>query len=602
MASGQRPPWRADRIRLPALWRSRLADFLRTSPTGLVALAVAAGAGAGVGALLFRYLIQGFTVLFSGHADYSAAGHAPNPIAPWLGPWFVVLAPAIGGLLYGPLIYRYAREARGHGVPEVMLAVVERGGRIRPPVAVVKSLASAICIGSGGSVGREGPIVQIGSALGSALGQWLRLPEPRLKLLLACGAAGGISATFNAPIAGVLFALELILRDFEAESFGVVVLASVTADVIGRAAFGPAAFLSLPPFALRSLAEYGLYAGLGLCAAVVGVGFIRVLYGLEDLADRLWRGPEWLRPAVGGLALGLLLLALPQMYGVGYPVLEQAIRGQYAVGLLLLFLVGKMLATSLTIAIGGSGGVFAPGLFIGAMLGTAYGGVMHAIWPELVGPAGAYGLVGMGAVFAAAARAPMTAVIIIFELTGEYQIILPLMFAIALAAGIGNLLSRDTIYTLKLWRRGIDISRSVARTLMHTLTVGEAMRPVPSSVEQRVPLGEIIGRFGEDGTEAIPVVDGSGRYRGAVLAREVERSLRDGDGHVTVADVARELPTLRADEDLEHALAVLVRADAPGLPVVDSAHDAVIGWLTHADVLRLYHERSRPPASRRSRV
>jgi len=327
-----------------------------------------------------------------------------------------------------------------------MLAVAANGGRIRPAVAVVKSLASALCIGGGGSVGREGPIVQIGSALGSSLGQRLRVAEPRLKLLLACGAAGGISATFNAPVAGVLFALELLLRDFSAESAGVLLLASVTADVIGRAAFGPAAVLSVPPFALRSPAEYGFHAGLGVCAAVVGVAFIRVFHGLEDLADRVWRGPEWLRPAVGGLGLGLVLMVLPELYGVGYPVLEGAIRAQYGPGLLILFLIGKIVATSLTIAIGGSGGVFAPALFMGAMLGTAYGGLLHAAWPELIGPAGAYGLVGMGAVFAAAARAPLTAVVSILELTGEYQLILPLMLAVALAAGIGRLLSRDTIF------------------------------------------------------------------------------------------------------------------------------------------------------------
>ena len=431
---------------LPDVEAANPVRFIRTSPAGLGVLAIVTGAGAGLAALVFRSLIRWFTALLSGHPDYGAAGHAPNPWVPWLGPWFVVLAPAVAGLLYGPLIYRYAREARGSGVPEVMLAVAENGGRIRPAVAVVKSLASAICIGGGGSVGREGPIVQIGSALGSALGQRLRIAEPRLKLLLACGAAGGISATFNAPIAGVLFALELLLRDFSAESAGVVLLASVTAAVIGRAAFGPAAFLSVPPFALRSLAEYGFYAGLGLCAAVVGVAFIRVRYGLEDLANRVWRGPEWLRPAVGGLGLGLVLLVLPEMYGVGYPVLESAIREQYGPGLLILFLIGKIVATSLTIAIGGSGGVFTPTLFMGAMLGTAYGGVLHAAWPDLTGPAGAYGLVGMGAVFAAAARAPMTAVVSILELTGEYQLILPLMLAVALAAGTGRLLSRDTIF------------------------------------------------------------------------------------------------------------------------------------------------------------
>ena len=583
-------------LRLPEAVGARLKHLLLRTPTGLVILALIVGTGAGAGAVAFRYLILWCTWLFSGHADYSAAGHASHPWLPWLGPWFVVLAPMVGGLLYGPLIDRFAREARGHGVPEVMLAVAERGGRIRPQVAVVKSLASAICIGCGGSVGREGPIVQIGSALGSSLGQLLRVPESRLRLLVACGAAGGISATFNAPIAGVIFALELILRDFEAESFGVVVLASVVANVIGRAVFGSAAFLALPPFALTSLREYVLYAGLGLCAALVGVVFIRVLYGVEDLGDRLWRGPEWLRPVAGGGLLGLLLLALPEMYGVGYPVLERAIRGEYVVGVLAVLLIGKIIATSLTIGIGGSGGVFAPSLFMGAMLGTAYGQLMHWAFPGSVGPAGAYGLVGMGAVFAAAARAPISAVIIIFELTGEYQIILPLMFAVALAAGIGNLLSGDTIYTLKLWRRGIDITRARGPNLMQLLTVGEAMQPVPSAIGHDRPLGEVVTRFADEDIEALPVVDVDGQYRGAVVAREVEQNLRDNATDVTAGDAAQETPTLMTSQTLEQALAELVRSNAPGLPVIDAAHRSLVGWLDHRDVLRLYSER----AARRS--
>jgi CIC family chloride channel protein len=352
-------------LSVPPRTSQRLYDWLHGSPTGLLALALAIGAGAGAGAVLFRYLILWFTLLFTGHQDGSTMDHGINPLVPFLGAWVLLLVPVVGGLIYGPLVDWFAREARGHGVPEVMLAVAQHGGRIRPQVAIVKSLASALCIGSGGSVGREGPIVQIGSALGSSLGQLLRVPESRLRLLVACGAAAGISATFNAPIAGVVFALELILRDFEAESFGVVVPASVVADVIGRAAFGSRAFLELPPFQVGSLAEYGLYAGLGILAAVAGVAFIRVLYGLEDVADRVWRGPEWLRPAAGGVVLGLLLFALPQMYGVGYPVLENAIRGQYAVGFLFVLFIAKILATSLTIAIGGSGGVFAPSLVHG---------------------------------------------------------------------------------------------------------------------------------------------------------------------------------------------------------------------------------------------
>ena len=574
-------------LAMPRITR-RFHDWLHGSPTGLLALAIGIGVGAGVGAVIFRYLIVWFTVLFSGHEDYSGLGHAPHALLPALGPWFVILAPVVGGLLYGPLVDWFAREARGHGVPEVMLAVAERGGRIRPQVAIVKSLASALCIGSGGSVGREGPIVQIGSALGSTLGQWLRVPESRLRLLVACGAAGGISATFNAPIAGVVFAMELILRDFEAESFGVVVPASVVANVIGRAAFGSSAFLALPPFQLISLGEYGLYAGLGILAAFTGVGFVRVLYGLEDVADRLWRGPEWLRPAAGGLVLGLLLLALPQMYGVGYPVLEGAIRGHYAVGFLLLLLIGKVLATSLTIAIGGSGGVFAPSLFMGAMLGSAYGDLVNRL-PGLHGPAGAYGLVGMSAVFAGAARAPLTAIIIIFELTGDYQIMLPLMFATALATGGSRLLSPDTIYTLKLRRRGIDLTRARTLDLMATLRVRDAMGAVPPAIAADLALPEIVTTLEHTSVDPVPVVDADGRYRGVIGSRQVERALADTGARA--ADLAEQPPAVSAGQSLLDALPVLVRADTSGVPVLSDEGTTVVGWLSHRDVLHAYHVR-----------
>jgi chloride channel protein, CIC family len=578
-------------IRLSQAEITRVGEWLHTSPTGLLGLALITGMGAGLGAILFRYLILWFTELFSGYKDYSAVGHVSNPLVPALGVWFVVLVPAIGGLIYGPLVDRFAREARGHGVPEVMLAVAERGGRIAPQVAVIKSLASALCIGSGGSVGREGPIVQIGSALGSTLGQLVRLPEARLRLLVACGAAGGISATFNAPIAGVFFGLELILRDFETESFGLVVLASITADVIGRAAFGTQAFLALPAFHVVSTAEYGLYAGLGLLAAVVGVGFTRVLYGMEDLCDQFWHGPEWLRPAAGGLVLGLLLLAVPQMYGVGYPVLENAVRGQYVVWFLLALMLAKIAATSLTIGIGGSGGVFAPSLFIGAMLGSAYGAGVHQLLPSLTAPAGAYGLVGMGAVFAGATRAPITAVIIMFELTGDYTIILPLMCAIVLATGLSSRLSRDTIYTLKLRRRGIDILRGRAANLMEVMTVGEAMRPLPETVPHNLPLNQLIERFTTEHREALPVVNELGAYRGTVTVHQVEQAMRDNALDSVAGDLVQNAPALSTDQTLEQALSLLARSERQGLPVLTADTRRVCGWLSHRDMLLAYNTR-----------
>jgi chloride channel protein, CIC family len=557
---------------------------LREAPWGWVVLALGVGAGAGLGAIVFRWLIQTFTRLFSGHADYSAAGHAANPHVPWLGWWFVLAAPVLGGLLYGPLVDRFAREARGHGVPEVMLAVAQRGGRIAPQVAVVKSLASALCIGSGGSVGREGPIVQIGSALGSTLGRVMRLPENRLRVLVACGAAGGIAATFNAPLAGVFFAMELILRDFTAESFGAVVLSSVTASVVGRAAFGSAAFLHLPAFQVRHPAEYLLYAALGLAAGVVGVGFTRILYLIEDLCDWAWRGPEWLRPAVGGLLLGGVLLVLPQMYGVGYPVLENAIGGRYVVGFLLLLLVGKIVATSLTIGIGGSGGVFAPSLFMGAMFGTAFGLLVQHL--GFAGSPGAYGLVGMGAVFAGAARAPITAVIIMFELTGEYSIILPLMLAIVLATLVSRVISGDTIYTLKLRRRGIHLDAQTPVNPLATKPVASVMEPVPDPLPDDTPLVQAARLLALSEHGVLPVIDTGGAYRGTVTARATAQALtEDSEAPQTIGELTELPPAVTAEQPIADALHLLVAAQGSGLPVLDDTRTALVGWITHQTVL-----------------
>jgi chloride channel protein, CIC family len=562
---------------------------------GLMVLALLTGAGAGAGAVAFRYMIEGFTYLFTGHDDYSLVGNLGNPLL-GVGGWFVVLAPVVGGLVYGPLVSRFAPEARGHGVPEVMYAVNQLGGRMRPQVPVVKSLASALCIGAGGSVGREGPIVQIGSALGSVLGQVLRVSEAQLRLLVACGAAGGIAATFNAPIAGVFFALELILRNFETRSFGLVVLSSVAADAIGRAAFGSHPFLTLPPFSFSSPVELVLYALLGVLACAVGLAFVRVLYAGEDLADRLWQGPDALRPAVGGVLLGLLLLAVPQMYGVGYPVLEHAVAGHYVILALLGLLAAKVLATSLTMWIGGSGGVFAPSLFMGAMLGSAFGAVAHDLLPHLAASAGAYGLVGMGAVFAAAARAPITAVLIIFELTGDYRVILPLMIAIVIATALANATTRDTVYTLKLRRRGIDIETPTAARLMAQIAVGDAAAPLPVPLLADQPLSAAVDRLAEERVSALPVVDENGGLVGVVSATDIEQAIA-GAADRPVGDLAHEVPRVRADQSLEEAIWMLAASDDDALPVLAPDGRTAVGWLTHRALLDAYRLRAGNPGA-----
>jgi len=577
----------------------RIWTWLRSSDPGLLTLALLVGATSGIGAIVFRWLIKTFTLLFSGHADYSDVGHVLNPHIPWLGHWFVLLAPVAAGLLYGPLVQAFAKEARGHGVPEVMYAVARRGGRIPPRVAAVKALASALCIGGGGSVGREGPIVQIGSALGSTAGRLVGVTESRMRILVACGAASGIAATFNAPLAGVFFAMELILRDFTTRSFGAVVLASVTASVIGRSAFGDHPFLTLPPFTVHNLSDYLLFALLGVLCGGAGVLFTRILYLIEDTCD--WvaaqlRCPDWARPAVGGLLLGTLLLVVPEMYGVGYPVLGNGVAGHYTIGFLLLLLAAKMLATSLTIGIGGSGGVFAPSLFIGAMLGATYGQTLHQLLPT-TSPSGAYALIGMGAVFAGAARAPITAVIILFELTNEYTIILPLMTAIVLATGTSRLLSADTIYTLKLRRRGINLN-APPTTGLSTIHVSDVMQPIEQPLPDTTTLLAAAEPVQNSQHGQLVVTDRYGVYRGIITARTLTDTLADGQHDTTSLSAIIELPPcVTATNTIEDALDALTNA-SNAVPVTDPDTHQVIGWLSHQQALTAYHHAIKPPAAK----
>ena len=533
-------------------WAGQAGDWLRGSRAGLFAIALVVGAGSGLGALAFRYLIYFFTWLATGHVEFGQQGRVGSAHFPWLGPGFFLVIPVIGGLVYGPLIYRYAREARGHGVPEVMLAVAENDGRIRPQVSVVKAVASALCIGTGGSVGREGPIVQIGSALASSLGQWVRIPGGRLRILVACGAAGGIAATFNAPITGVFFGVEIILREFSIEAVFTVMLSAVAADLVSRQFLSSAPFLSGFPsgIALHHAGNYLLVAGLAVIAALLGLAFAKILYATEDVCDRAWKDrPEWARPAVGGIALGVLLLALPQMYGVGYPVMYNAVGGSYALWFLIVLAAGKIIAASLTIGIGGSGGVFAPSLFIGATSGMAFGEIAgHLLGPSAGQPA-LYAVVGMGAVFASAARAPLTSVASVVEMTGDFTLTLPVMLAVAIATATSRALSYGTIYTTKLLRRGTDIDHPRSADPFEDLTAADAMHPfaAPLAIAPRPP-------GPRPGPARVPL-----------------------PGPVTHQ---RSPQVLFAGESLAQALRQLEPCGRDGLPVLSADGHYLQGWIT----------------------
>ncbi len=325
--------------------------------------------------MLFRYLITAVQRLFWGDWTFSLELVRSHP------KWWILLAPAIGGLLVGPLVYFFAREAKGHGVPEVMEAVALRAGVIRPRLVLVKSLASAISIGSGGSVGREGPIVQIGSALGSAIGQLLRVSGRRLKTLVGCGTAAGIAATFNAPIAGALFAVEVILGEFGVAQFSPIVISSVMATVVSRHYRGGCPAFVVPEYEMNSAWELLVYLLLGVVAAFVALGFTRLLYWAEDLFDALPIKP-WLTATLGGLAVGGVGIFSPHVLGVGYEAMAQALRGELVLGVLAMLLAVKVLATGLTIGSGGSGGVFAPSLFRWSMFGGALRAGASLLPPE----------------------------------------------------------------------------------------------------------------------------------------------------------------------------------------------------------------------------
>jgi chloride channel protein, CIC family len=550
----------AARTRARALpWAARANGWLRSSRAGLLVIAAAVGVGSGFGAVAFRYLIYFVTWLVTGHVQFGQDGHVGSSHLPWLGLGFFVVIPVVGGFVYGPVIYRWAREARGHGVPEVMIAVAENGGRIRPQVSVVKALASALCIGTGGSVGREGPIVQIGSALASAFGQWVRMPENRMRILVACGAAGGIAATFNAPITGVFFGVEIILREFSVDALFAVMLAAMLADVVAIPFLGDHVFLLGFPhgIALQHPRDYVLVAVLAVVAALIGLLFSKVVYKMEDLWDLLWKNrPEWARPGIGGIALGLLLLALPQMYGVGYPVMYKAVAGDYALWFLLVLAAGKIIACSLTLGIGGSGGIFAPSLFIGATSGMAFGEIAgHALGPG-AGPPALYAVVAMGAVFASAARAPLTSVASVVEMTGDYALTLPVLLAVAIATAASRALSYGTIYTTKLLRRGQDVDRAAPWRAFGDLKAADAMQPF------RVPLAVPEGHDHRPGETPAP----------AQLP-----------GRVTYQ---RDPQAVFAGESLAQALRQLDAYGRDGLPVLSGDGRQVQGWLTNASVLQ----------------
>ena len=574
---------------LPMLRRFRIAAQ-RSETVGPLAMAATVGVLSGYGAVALRWMIRAVQWFFFDRG---------TRLGPELGlripDWVVtVLAPAVGMVVVAYLVDWWSHEAKGHGVPEVQFAVRMRGGKIRPRVALAKAVASAISIGSGGSVGREGPIVQIGASLGSALAQYVGLGAEEVKLMVAAGAAGAIGATFNAPVAGVLFALEVILGSFAARSFGLVVVASVSAVAVAQSALGTEpAFRLVEQFQFVSNWELGLYMGLGLITGLIALVYVRMVYGVEDWFDH-WHVSLWAKAVTGGLVVGLLgTFGSAHLFGVGHEGVELAMAGGLSTGLMLALVLMKMVATSVTLGAGGSGGVFAPALFIGAMTGGVFGRAADHFLPAVTASPGAYALVGAAAVFGASAHAPMTAIIILFEMTDNYRIILPLMLSVVLAQLVASRIDPDSIYSIKLRRRGGLASPRTELGTLDLLLVADAMTEEVPSVRSDTSLDDLAAHARRDQSHSWVVLDAEDRMAGIVSLTDLEQAIVDGDmeGRTSADLMTRAVVTCTPEETLRHAFRRFTERDVFQIPVLDPQdRGKVVGVLRRTEMMWAYKE------------
>jgi chloride channel protein, CIC family len=555
----------------------------QVQPFSLVLLAGAVGMVTGCGAIVFAEMINAVQWVAIGSADL------PLYILPHLAWYHVLFLPALGGLLVALIVF-LAHEERGHGVPEVMESVALKSGKLRPQGAIIMALTSALTIGTGGSVGREGPIVHIGASLGSLLGQILRVTPSRLPILTGCGVAGGIAAVFNAPIAGAFFALEVIMGNFAMPAFGPVMLSSVVATVASRMYFGDHPAFLIPTYTLVSAWELGFYLMLGVACGIGGVTFMFVLESFVQLFSHV-PIPRLLRPAFGGLILGGIVLFVPNVYGIGYATMDEILRGGIPWTWLLLLLPVKMGATSLTLASGGSGGLFLPSLYLGAVIGGLWGIAVGAIFPTVTGPSGGYALVGMAAFLAGVVHCPITAFLLLFELSTDYHIILPLMVSCSVSTLVAKLLRDESIYTLQLVRRGVNVRHREAN-LLHAFTVGVVMRREVPVLLETTAFADIVEHFLGGSLPICFVIDDQHRLRGEISIHDVKALFQEQalGGLVIASDLCHPCRTpVTRDDTLARCLELLVSTEQEYLPVVAADTGVLQGVVSYRDLLQLYN-------------
>ncbi|MCB0106218.1 MAG: chloride channel protein, partial [Caldilineaceae bacterium] len=575
-------------------WLSNpLVDWInRHQPSEAVVLgatAVMVGIGSGLSIWAFEHLIEFAHWLF-----FEQLGEVLAEQAFWL----ILFVPLIGGIIVGLIGQHLIGEERHHGVAGIMESVALAGGRLRYRRIPAKTAAAALSIGAGASVGPEDPSVQIGANLGSMFGQWLHLSDERVRALVAAGAAGGVAAAFNAPIAGIFFAVELILGELGSSAFGAVALSAVLSAVVTQAITGPEPAFHIPLYEFQSAWELPLYLGLGMLAGPISAAYIHLIYLAHDLFHH-WDVQRWIKTGAAGLAVGIVAIWLPQVFGIGYTTIGSILNGtEYSFLLLILLLVAKLVLTPTSIAGGFYGGVFAPSLFLGATAGSAYGQFVAYLFPSLGITSPAFALVGMASVLAGTVRVPLTAVILLFEMTNDYRIILPLIFAVIVSMIISQRLERNSVYELGLARKGIRLERGRDVEVLEAITVEEVMDTTLSSLQESDTVEEAGKILMETKRHGMPVVNTQQQLMGIFTVQDLERGeeilkgrSEDAATPLTVGMLCtRELLVAYPDETLGEALRRMGARDIGRLPVVarDNAME-LVGVLRRTDLVRAYN-------------
>jgi chloride channel protein, CIC family len=561
-------------------------------------LSAAIGLVAGVIAFALYKMIGLFTNIFFFHrwsADFSSAQH--NHLG-----WTVIITPVIGGLIVGVMAKYGTSKIKGHGIPEAMEAVLFNRSRIAPRVAILKPISAAIAIGTGGPFGAEGPIIQTGGAIGSLVGQAFHTTAVERKVLLACGAAAGMSATFNTPIAGVILAIELLLFEFKSRSFIPLVIASTLATAVHMQLLGAGPMFQVHPMDFAIPRALPFYLVLGLICGLAAVGFSKLLYWVEDQFDKLPVDELWW-PAIGALGLGIIGFFVPRVLGVGYDTIGDILNGQLAWKLLLVVMLAKAAALVVSLGSGTSGGLLAPCFMWSAAMGGIFAMVSNRFLPGSQLSPGAFALVAMGAVFAAASRATFTFIIFAFEITRDYNSVLPLMLVSVIADGIAMLFMPNTsIMTEKLARRGLHVHQDYEADVLSQARVADTMERELPSISAGITVGELAERIAKHDPavarhEALLILDDAGKLSGIITRGDLLRALaEDSSGALTVQEAgSTHLVVTHPDELIAEAASKMLRYDIGRLPVVDRAdHRHAVGYLGRSSVmaarLRSFHD------------